>query len=70
MAAAADTHPTWSIPSTFKSWEVDHTRFQFKRMLGKGSYGSVALARDHKLHVNVAIKKINNVFNIFENAKR
>ena len=40
MAAAADTHPTWSIPSTFKSWEVDHTRFQFKRMLGKGACAS------------------------------
>jgi serine/threonine protein kinase len=35
-----------------------------------GSYGSVGLAYDHKLKKRVAIKKINDVFNIFENAKR
>lgn len=43
---------------------------QVKRLLGKGSYGSVAEAFDHLTNQRVAIKKIANVFDVFENAKR
>lgn len=45
-------------------------RFEVKRLLGKGSYGSVAEAFDHLTNQRVAIKKIPNVFDVFENAKR
>ena len=44
------------------------THFHFPHLAG--SYGSVGLAFDHKLKKRVAIKKINDVFHIFENAKR
>ena len=35
-------HPKWAIPHQFADWEVDHTRFQFKRMLGKGMSSAAA----------------------------
>jgi hypothetical protein len=51
-------------PSRFASWEVDHSRFEIKRLLGKGSYGSVAEAVDHLTGQRVAIKKIPGVFEV------
>lgn len=39
----AGGHPKWAIPHQFADWEVDHTRFQFKRMLGKGAWASSSL---------------------------
>lgn len=54
----------------FSTWEIDHTRFEVKRILGKGSYGSVAEAYDHVTKQRVAIKRIPGVFEVFENAKR
>jgi mitogen-activated protein kinase 1/3 len=62
--------PTWRVKPQFASWEVDHTRFEIKKLLGKGSYGSVVEAIDHLKNQRVAIKKINNIFEVFENAKR
>lgn len=51
-------------------WEIDHTRFELKRLLGKGSYGAVAEAVDHLTGQRVAIKKVSDVFQVMENAKR
>lgn len=62
--------PTWRVKPQFAAWEIDHMRFEVKRLLGKGSYGSVAEAFDHLTNQRVAIKKIANVFDVFENAKR
>lgn len=62
--------PSWRVKPQFASWEVDHTRFEIKRLLGKGSYGSVAEAIDHLTGGRVAIKRVPNVFEVFENAKR
>lgn len=28
--------PSWTIPEKFLAWEVDHERFELKRLLGKG----------------------------------
>ena len=63
---------TWRVMPQFATWEVDHRRFELKRQLGKGTSGAVAEAIDH-LTVppsRVAIKRIDNVFDKFENAKR
>lgn len=70
MAAYLMPAPTWKVKPQFASWEIDHTRFEIKRLLGKGSYGSVAEATDHLTGQRVAIKKIPNIFEVFENAKR
>ena len=56
--------PTWRVKPQFANWEVDHTRFEVKRLLGKGSYGSVAEAVDHLTGQRVAIKKIPGVFEV------
>jgi len=61
---------TWRMRPQFATWEVDHARFELKRQLGKGSYGAVAEAVDHLTGQRVAIKRIDNVFDVFENAKR
>ena len=50
--------PTWRVKPQFQSWEVDHSRFEIKRQLGKGSYGSVVEATDHYTGRRVAIKKV------------
>ncbi len=34
--AAAGAAPSWTVPEKFLSWDVDHTRFEMKRVLGKG----------------------------------
>ncbi len=62
--------PTWRVKPQFAAWEVDHSRFEIRRALGKGSYGSVVEAIDHLTGRRVAIKKINDIFGVFENAKR
>ncbi len=56
--------PTWRVKPQFAGWEIDHMRFEVKRLLGKGSYGSVAEAFDHLTNQRVAIKKIPNVFDV------
>jgi serine/threonine protein kinase len=61
---------SWRVKPQFASFEVDHNRFEIKRALGKGSYGVVVEAIDHLTGKRVAIKKINSVFDVFENAKR
>jgi len=61
---------TWGVKSQFATWEVDHARFELKRTLGKGSYGAVVEALDHLTGQRVAIKRVDNVFDVFENAKR
>jgi mitogen-activated protein kinase 1/3 len=61
---------TWRVEPRFATWEVDHKRFELKRLLGKGSYGAVAEATDHLTGGRVAIKRIDNVFDSFEVAKR
>lgn len=61
---------THRVKPQFANWEIDHDRWECRRILGKGSYGSVCEAYDHFLGRLVAIKKINDVFNVFENAKR
>lgn len=70
MASYTMPAPTWTVKPQFAGWEIDHTRFEVKRLLGKGSYGSVAEAIDHLTGARVAIKKIPNIFEVFENAKR
>lgn len=54
----------------FASWEIDHNRFQLKKILGRGSYGAVAEAHDHLTNQRVAIKQIKDIFSVHENAKR
>ena len=61
---------TWRVKPQFTNFDIDHNRFEIKRALGKGSYGSVVEAIDHLTGKRVAIKKINAVFDVFENAKR
>lgn len=55
------TEPTWRVKPQFVSWQLDHGRFQVQRLIGKGSYGSVAEGIDHLTGRRVAIKKINSV---------
>jgi hypothetical protein len=50
--------PTWRVKPQFAAWEVDHGRFEIRRALGKGSYGSVVEAIDHLTGKRVAIKKV------------
>jgi serine/threonine protein kinase len=62
--------PTFKVKREFAAWDIDHNRFEVKRVLGKGSYGVVAEAFDHLTKQKVAIKKINTIFDVFENSKR
>jgi serine/threonine protein kinase len=62
--------PTWRVPAAFASWDIDHDRFEIKKQLGKGAYGIVAEAFDHLLGKRVAIKRILDIFDVFENSKR
>ena len=62
--------PTFRVKKEFAAWDIDHTRFEVKKVLGKGSYGTVAEAFDHLTKKRVAIKKINTIFDVFENSKR
>ena len=62
--------PTFRVKREFATWDIDHTRFEIKKVLGKGSYGVVAEAFDHLTKRRVAIKKINTIFDVFENSKR
>jgi serine/threonine protein kinase len=62
--------PTFRVKKEFATWDIDHTRFEVKKVLGKGSYGIVAEAFDHLTKKRVAIKKINTIFDVFENSKR
>ena len=55
------SEPTWRVKPQFVSWQIDHGRFQIQRLIGKGSYGSVAEGIDHRTGNRVAIKKINSV---------
>ncbi|RYG52426.1 hypothetical protein EON67_01265 [archaeon] len=64
MASYTMPAPTWTVKPQFAGWEIDHTRFEVKRLLGKGSYGSVAEAIDHLTGARVAIKKIPNIFEV------
>lgn len=64
MAGYVMAAPTWRVKPQFAGWEVDHTRFEIKRLLGKGSYGSVAEAIDHLTGQRVAIKKVPGVFEV------
>ena len=62
--------PTFRVRREFAGWDIDHTRFEIKKVLGKGSYGIVVEAFDHLTKKRVAIKKINTIFDVFENSKR
>ena len=55
------SEPTWRVKPQFVSWQIDHGRFQIQRLIGKGSYGSVAEGIDHLTGKRVAIKKITSV---------
>jgi len=68
--AASLPTPTWRVKPQFAGWEIDHRRFEITKQLGKGSYGSVVEAIDHLTGKKVAIKRITQVFEVFENAKR
>lgn len=52
------SEPTWRVKPQFAGWEIDHSRFQMQRLIGKGSYGSVAEGIDHLTGKRVAIKKV------------
>ena len=62
--------PGWRAKPGYQNWDIDHERFEIKKSLGKGSYGTVVEAIDHLTGKKVAIKKIVDVFSVFENAKR
>jgi hypothetical protein len=62
--------PAFRVKREFATWDIDHTRFEVKKVLGKGSYGVVVEAFDHLTKKRVAIKKINTIFDVFENSKR
>ncbi len=62
--------PGYSIKSGYREWDIDHERFEIKKDLGKGSYGAVVMAIDHLTGKKVAIKRITDIFSVFENAKR
>lgn len=53
----------------FDTWEVG-TRYCLVEVLGRGSYGQVARAEDRVLKRNVAIKKMNRIFDEPTDAKR
>ena len=36
VAPAVPARPAWAVPVDYIGWEVDHHRFQFKKLLGKG----------------------------------
>lgn len=58
-------HPiTHRVLPQFSHWLIDHSRFEIKRVLGKGSYGSVVEAHDHLTGKRVAIKKISSLFDV------
>lgn len=53
----------------FTEWHVGE-RYSIKKIIGKGGYGSVALAEDNRTLSKVAIKKVSNVFRSLEHSKR
>lgn len=62
--------PFQEPPAGFESWEIDHTRFSLRGLIGKGSYGAVAEGMDRVRGTRVAVKRIKDVFESFETAKR
>jgi hypothetical protein len=38
MANYSMPNPTWRVKPQFVEWEIDHTRFEIKRLLGKGEF--------------------------------
>lgn len=56
-APAPPTHVPTSRPvlHQFRHWDVDHNRFELKRLLGKGSYGAVAEAIDHTYPLSLCV---------------
>ena len=70
--------PLHAVRREFASWDVDHSRFEVRKQIGKGTFGSVCLALDHSTvpPTPVAIKRIGNrsdarhrLFRMFESAK-
>jgi serine/threonine protein kinase len=67
----ASEAPPHSNPQ-FASWEVG-ARYDIEKLLGKGSYGAVALATDRfhaETNKKVAIKQMKNIFDEQTDAKR
>ena len=62
--------PPFTQKKDYTSWDIDHYRYEVKKLLGRGSYGVVVEAWDHLKGRKVAIKKINDIFGYFENTKR
>lgn len=49
------------MDSYFENWEVG-TKYECKKLIGKGSYGKVAIAKEISTGRMVAIKYIDDVF--------
>ncbi len=62
--------PGHQVKRGYTDWDIDHERFEIKKELGSGSYGKVVQAIDHLTGRKVAIKRIMDIFSVFENAKR
>ena len=62
--------PYRDAPAGFGAWAVDHTRFELKEIIGRGSYGAVAEATDRVTGARVAVKRVKDVFESFENQIR
>jgi len=60
---------THEFEASGQKFEID-SRYEFKRPIGRGAYGVVVAAVDHKDGTNVAIKKIKNVFDNVIDGKR
>ena len=62
--------PLFSQKREYLGWDIDHYRYEVKKILGRGAYGIVVEAFDHFQKCKVAIKRINDIFGYFENTKR
>ena len=58
------------LSDKFGDWEVPSDKYKLEKIIGQGSYGSVARAIHLKSGAKVAIKKMDNIFDDEVDCKR
>jgi hypothetical protein len=57
---AASGAPSWTIPERFLTWEINHHRFELKRLLGKGEWLARAVRTWRARHLLLATHAVAN----------